>query len=177
MKKVVCLFFVIIFVVIFSSCAYFQQYEESRRSEDSRRVEESLLAEESYYITAGDFYDKIVESIALIDVIATDVCSVWQDADYDDSAEKINKSIQKALSEHQEKIDAVKNLDVEIQAVYETARLSVVSAKVIYVMTRYIEYRDSVFNANAAFERHGYSDVSWNKESLDSALRELYVLL
>lgn len=180
MKRLIAMLSVVACLLSMTSCSVLDDIN-SNRAEESRKIEESIRIEESmeleYYKAAQDFYGKIVESVALIDVIATDVCSVWRDADYDDSTEKINKSIQKALSKHQEKIDAVKALDVEIQSYYESARVSVVSTKVVRVMTLYIEYRDSIFDANAALKTFGYMDISSNKEWLDEALRELYVLL
>ena len=42
-------------------------------------------------------------------------------------------------------------------------------------MSAYLEYRDSILNANAAFEDYGYIYISSKKEALERCLRALFV--
>lgn len=171
MKRYVAAFLIITAIFSFSSCSFLLQ-EDYDNADYS--LEESLQAE--YLTAAQNFYDKISENAASLDIIAIELCSVWKDADYNDSVEKINKNLEKVKENHQERIDAVLAFDAEIEDLFNTAKLSAeVEFEVKLVMNSYLEYRDSILNANAALQDHGYISISSNKDTLQYHLRALFV--
>ena len=64
---------------------------------------------------------------------------------------------------------------IKITVISQTKKPSVVELKVKSVMSAYLEYRDSILNANAAFEDYGYIYISSKKEALERCLRALFV--
>lgn len=133
--------------------------------------------------SAKSFYDKVNESKALLDLVATDVCAAWKDAQYDYnlSTKDVNNAIEKAKKEHGDDITKINELDIEIRDVFDKAKdeMNEISAKFALeqVMIAYSEYKDSILNANEALDSSGYVGVSISKDSLDRALQELFVKL
>ena len=125
------------------------------------------------------FYDKVVEAEAVLDIIATDVCAAWKDAAYDHnlSEKEINEAIENAKIENSANIEKLNEYDAEIEELFSAAKVSFSKSEVKWVMTAYIEYRDSVLNANNSLDLTGYRGVSLKKNTLDNALRNLYVEL
>lgn len=161
MKKCISIFLVLILLVLFNGCLSF----------DKQPTE-----------SAKTFYDKVNESKVLIDLVATDVCAVWKDANYDHSfsTKDINNAIEKAKNEHSENIAKINELDKEIRDLFGKAKDEVkysTEYELERVMTTYIEYKDSVLNANEALDSSGYIGVSLSKDSLDRALQDLFVEL
>lgn len=130
-----------------------------------------------YQNNVNAFYDKVVEAEAVLDIIATDVCAAWKDAAYDHnlSAKEINEAIENAKIENSANIEKLNDYDAEIEELFSAAKISFSKSEVKHVMTAYIEYRDSVLNANDSLDSNGYRGVSFKKNTLDNALRDLYV--
>ncbi|MBQ6936738.1 MAG: hypothetical protein IJN49_09350, partial [Clostridia bacterium] len=108
--------------------------------------------------------------------------AVWKDANYDHSfsTKDINNAIEKAKNEHSENIAKINELDKEIRDLFGKAKDEVkysTEYELERVMTTYIEYKDSVLNANEALDSSGYIGVSLSKDSLDRALQDLFVEL
>ena len=160
-KKCISIFLVLILLVLFNGCLLF----------DKQPTE-----------SAKTFYDKVNESKVLIDLVATDVCAVWKDANYDHSfsTKDVNDAIEKTKNEHSENIAKINELDKEIRDLFGKAKDEVkysAEYELERVMTTYIEYKDSVLNANEALDSSGYIGVSLSKDSLDRALQDLFVEL
>ena len=131
---------------------------------------------------AKNFYDKVNECKALLDLVATDVCAAWKDAsqDYTLSTEDINNAIENAKKTHSENIAKINELDKEIVDLFAKAKDEAnldVEFALRQVMTTYYEYKDNILNANEALNSHGYNDISISKDRLDSALQNLFAEL
>ena len=187
MKKILAMMIALLFVFSLASCGIFDRSEQIR-AEQSRLAEESRQAEESRYLeyiaqqaeyleAAREFYTKISENAALIDAVASDICEMWKDADYDTTTKEINKKIARILEDHKENVDEINAFDKEIAQLLSKAKLSTAGYQVERAMKSYIEYRDSVLKADASFMEYGFIEISSNKSSLDDALKDLYVKL
>lgn len=176
MKKILAMMIALLFVFSLVSCGIFDRSEQIR-AEQSRLAEEYIAQQAEYLEAAREFYTKISENAALIDAVASDICAMWKDADYDTTTKEINKKIARILEEHKENIDEINAFDKEIAQLLSKAKLSTARFQVEQAMKSYIEYRDSVLKADAAFMGSGYIDISYNKSSLDNALKDLYVKL
>lgn len=159
MKKYTLIFLVLILLVLFNGCALF----DAQPTDDTKA-----------------FYDKVNESKTLIDLVATDVCTAWKDAKYDLLTKDVNNAIEKAKNEHSANIAKINELDKEIRDLFGKAKSEVkysTEYKLERVMTTYIEYKDSVLNANEALDSGGYIGISLSKDSLDRALQDLFIEL
>lgn len=179
MKKILAMMIALLFVFSLASCGIFDRSEQIR-AEQSRLAEESrqAIAQQAEYLEAArEFYTKISENAALIDTVASDICAMWKDADYDTTTKEINKKIARILEEHKENVDEINAFDKEIAQLLSKAKLSTAGYQVEEAMKTYIEYRDSVLKADAALDSLGHLNISSNKRFLDNALRNLYVKL
>lgn len=183
MKVALCIISSILIIalgVIFRNNQIIEQNEEdiSMLVEKIYILSEQLKTQEEDGLKdAAELYEKLANNIEMIDAIATDVYSVWESADYDDSPEKINKSIQKALSKHQDKIDAINNSQQEIEVCFNKAKETSISYTVKSTMEYYLAYKDAILKANAALDPYGYVTISTKKDGADRYLRDLYVAI
>ena len=176
MKKILAMMIAFLFVFSLASCGIFDRSEQIR-AEQSRLTEEYIAQQAEYLEAAREFYTKISENAVLIDEVASEICSMWKDSDYDTTTKEINKKIARILEEHKENVDEINAFDKEIAQLLSKAKLSTARFQVEQAMKAYIEYRDSVLKADASFMEYGYIEISSNKSSLDDALKNLYVKL
>ena len=178
MKRFISIFLVLILSVSLSGCASLGGMLESILTSSGDSTESVDSAE-----NAKKFYDKVNESKILIDLVATDVCAAWKDAqsDYSLSTKDVNDAIEKAKNAHSENITKINEFDTEIRELFDKAKNEMKELSAEYalkeVMTAYSEYKDSVLNANEALDSSGYIGVSVSKDSLDRALENLFVEL
>ena len=176
MKKFLAMMIALLFVFSLASCGIFDRSEQIR-AEQSRLTEEYIAQQAEYLEAAREFYTKISENAVLIDEVASEICSMWKDSDYDATTKEINKKIAKILEQNKEKIDKINQFDAEIADLLSEAKMSTANFQVEEAMKTYIEYRDSVLKADAALDSLGHLNISSNKRFLDNALRNLYVKL
>lgn len=130
-----------------------------------------------------NFYDKVNECKALLDLVATDVCAAWKDACQDNtlSTEDVNNAIETAKKAHSENITKINELDKEIVDLFAKAKDEngdyFVENALKQVMTTYSEYKDAILNANEALNSSGYISISNSKDALDRALQDLFAEL
>lgn len=167
MKKILSILLVFVLSITLSGCSLLNMgMEKSDASAENTR----------------NFYDKVKESKALLDLVATDVCAAWKDADHDYnlSTKDVNNAIEKAKNIHSDNITKINELDKEIRDLFGKAKDEIkFSAEIALkqVMTAYSEYKDSILNANEALDASGYVGVSSAKSSLDRALQDLFTEL
>ena len=176
MKKILAMMIAFLFVFSLASCGIFDRSEQIR-AEQSRLTEEYIAQQAEYLEAAREFYTKISENAVLIDEVASEICSMWKDSDYDTTTKEINKKIARILEEHKENVDEINAFDKEIAQLLSKAKLSTARFQVEQAMKAYIEYRDSVLKADASFMEYGFIEIASNKSSLDDALKNLYVKL
>lgn len=173
-------------ILVIALCVIFRydQIVEQQENDISILVEKIYILgeqlktqEEEGLKDAAELYKKLTANVEMIDAIAADVYSAWEAADYDDSPEKINKSIQKALSKHQDKIDAINNSQQEIEECFNKAKQTSISYTVKSAMEYYLAYKDAILKANAALDPSGYVTISTKKDGADRYLRDLYVAI
>ena len=163
MKKLLSVFLIVVlFVSSFSSCGMLLE-----SSEDTQKI----------YDDTKEFYNTVLENKKLLDAVATDVCTVLKDANYSLSTKQINEKIQKELSDNQKTVDKIINTNNEIDALFYNVKNGYASIQVAAVMNCYLEYYDSIIKADAALDSGGYLTIAFNKDKLDSALRNLYIVL
>lgn len=180
MKKMIILFIAAMFCVSLCGCSLLNLGLDLGNSPtQNEAMEQGTVTTQN----AKAFYNKVLESSALLDLVATDVCAAWKDAtyDYNLSTKDVNDAIEKAKNAHDDNIKKINELDVEIRNLFEAAKNEMKDFSSQYavkeVMTAYSEYMDSVLNANEALDTGGYLGVSMAKDSLDRALRNLFAEL
>ncbi len=172
MKRLIAVFLVVLFSVSLCGCALVKRTQGSESTVEK--------APENH---AKAFYDKVVECQAILDKVATDVCAAWKDAcaDYELSTNEINQKIEAAKKANNDNIAKANELDKEINSLFEKAKESTdeyqLEGAIKDAMSSYVEYKDSILNANEALNSLGYMDIERTKRSLDSRLRDLLVEL
>lgn len=180
MKKMITLFIAAMFCASLCGCSLLNLgFDLGNSSMHNEAMEQGTDTTEN----AKAFYNKVLESSALLDLVATDVCAAWKDAsfDYNLSTKDVNDAIEKAKNAHSDNIMKINELDKEIRDLFDKAKEEMKNLSAEFalkqVMTAYSEYKDSILKANEALNTSGYVGVSVSKESLDRALRDLFVEL
>ena len=170
MKRFVSVVLIVFMALSFSACDLLNYQQNDL--EEAERLEAERLE------NAQKYYDNVIKSKALLDVVAADICAMWKDAKYDVTTKELNKSIAKIQETHQEKIDEIARLDAEIEELFTSAKLSQKAGTyVAIVMLEYFEYRDSVIKVDASHTTYGHIEISSNKETLERYLNQLYVII
>ena len=120
-----------------------------------------------------EFYDSVKESQELLDSVADDIYSNWYDCIYDDAfLESIDYAIACALSDHEEDIQRIEELDADIAAAFKEVKDGDNAELVKEVMSAYSDYYEFVVNVSGSFQTFKSSKETLKKE-LASLLRDL----
>jgi len=167
-EKVIAILITFVLAASFSGCSSFYPY---------------IMGDVGSTVYVQKFYDKVNESKILLDLVATDVCAAWKDAtdDFNLSTKDVNDAIENAKQKHSQDIEKIEILDKEICDLFDEVKNEKMDFSAEFalkqVMTAYSDYRDSVVDANDALDSRGYLGISASKDSLDRALRDLFVEL
>lgn len=120
-----------------------------------------------------EFYDCVKESQELLDAVADDIYSNWYDCIYKDKfLESIDYAIACALSDHEEDIERIEELDAEIADAFKEVKDGESAELVKDVMSAYSDYYEFVVNVSGSFETFKTNKETLKKE-LASLLRDL----
>ena len=120
-----------------------------------------------------EFYDCVKESQELLDAVADDIYSNWYDCIYKDKfLESIDYAIASALSDHEEDLNRIEELDGDIAEAFKSAKDGENAELVKKVMSAYSDYYEFVVNVSGSFETFKTSKETLKKE-LASLLRDL----
>lgn len=143
--------FLLVFVTAFSFC--------SCNKEDKQNL--------------NSFYEKITESINLLNIIADDIYSNWYDAIYNDSfGDDIDIAIAFAQLAHSKDIETVKSLDSEIADLLKKLKGSKYEETTKNIMSVYNRYYELVINVSGSFKSFS-ADKEPLKKELAGLLKEL----
>ena len=110
----------------------------------------------------GLFYNKVLASQLLLDIVADDIYPYWYDCIYRNTySGDIDVAILLAQSNNMENINLIKTTTDEIKELYKEIKNNKLGSEAKAVMQAYNEYYDLVINVSGSF-----TSYSANKETL-----------
>ena len=119
-----------------------------------------------------DFYNAVVKSQELLDIVADDIYRNWYDYIYEDAYSSIDMAILYAQIDNAENLEAIEANETTIHDLYKKAKDSDLEDEVKEVMSAYSDYYEFVVNVSGSFETYR-RDKETYKKALASALKKL----
>ena len=132
----------------------------------------SLLGSGGSTKKVEEFYEAVVKSQELLDIVADDIYSYWYDCIYKDKYSSIDVAVYLAQEKNKENLEEIELNEPLIRDLYKEARESEFEDEVKEVMSAYSDYYEFVVNVSGSFETYK-SGVESYKKALASALKKL----
>ena len=121
----------------------------------------------------SEFYDIVVETQELLDIVADDIYSNWYDCIYNDRfLESIDYAIACALSDNAENVNTIKANNETIKTLYSEIKDGELKSEVKEVIHAYNDYYAFVIEVSGSFKSFSENKEAFKKE-LASALKNL----
>ena len=119
-----------------------------------------------------EFYETVVQSQELLDIVADDIYQNWYDYVYEDEYSTVNSAIYYAQLENEENLKTIEENEVLIRDLYKEVKESKFEYEVKEVMAAYSDYYEFVVNVSGSFETYKQGKEEY-KKALASALKKL----
>ncbi len=124
-----------------------------------------------------EFYDAVLYSQELLDILADDIYDNWYDCIYDDLySGNINVAVADALSENEDNIEKIEANDKKIKALYSEIKDGDLKEEAKDVMNSYNDYYALVMEVSGSFKSYSEEKEKYKKE-LSSSLRDFSIEL
>lgn len=163
MKKIIALLLAVFcFITLFVGCTNDFTAESTDGSDTGSKTNKE-----------EEFYNLVVETQGLLDIVADDIYSYWYDCIYKDKyLEDISYAVACAKSDNEENLNKIEENDKRIKELYGNLKESDLKTELKAVMQAYNDYYTLVVDVSGSFKTYSANKEAYKKE-LSSALKDL----